>query len=153
MNHRIKEEDRKKIADGVFCVLADSYVLYLKTQNYHWNVTGVHFGPLHSMFQEHYENLAEAVDTLAERIRALGHKVNANFSEFTKHSALNEETGFPSDKEMLKNLLLDHEAVIATMQRVMVEAQEMGDEVTTDMLIERSNFHEKTAWMIRSHLE
>ena len=88
MNHRIKEEDRKKIADGVFCVLADSYVLYLKTQNYHWNVTGVHFGPLHSMFQEHYEDLAEAVDTLAERIRALGHKVNANFSEFTKHSAL-----------------------------------------------------------------
>lgn len=153
MNTLIREEERKKMADGLFGVLSDTYVLYLKTQNYHWNVTGPNFSALHAFFEEQYTDLAGATDELAERIRALGHKVKANFSEFKKNTAIAEEDDFPTSTQMLENLLNDHVAMIKTIHGLMRKAQDVGDEVTNDMLIGRLEVHEKASWMIRSHLE
>lgn len=151
-----KDSSAKKdsdIIDGLSCLLADTYLLYLKTQNFHWNVTGSHFISLHHLFETQYEELAEAADLLAERIRALQAPAPASFAEYLKLTSLEEaETGL-SAEAMLAALLNDHEAMSAAANRLIKTAEEDGDEVTVDMLIERKTEHDKTAWMLRSTLE
>lgn len=149
----INEAHRAKTADGLSRLLADSYTLYLKTHNYHWNVTGPMFQTLHTMFEEHYTELATAVDDIAERIRALGEKAPGSYSEFSKLSSVTEETGTPSAQDMIKNLVTAHESVIKTARDVFPTAEEAGDEVSADLLTQRMQIHEKTAWMLRSLLE
>ena len=139
-----------KIADGLAKLLADTYTLYLKTQNFHWNVTGPHFHSLHKMFEEEYVELAAAVDEIAERIRALGVRAPASFAEFLQLTSVTEETATPSANDMVKKLLNDHEIVIKHIEKLMPEAQKAGDEATLDLLITRTEIHQKTAWMLRS---
>lgn len=141
------------IVDGLSCMLADTYLLYLKTQNFHWNVTGPDFYALHKMFEEQYEQLAEAADTLAERIRAIGAKAPGSFSEFLKMTSLEEAGDDLSAAGMIEALLKDHEALAAAANRMIEAAQEDGDEVSADMMIERKTEHDKIAWMLRSTLE
>lgn len=141
------------IIDGLSCLLADTYLLYLKTQNFHWNVTGPHFISLHHLFETQYEQLADAVDLLAERIRALQAPAPASFSEFLKLTSLEEADTGLSAEDMLSALLNDHETMAAACNRMIQAAEEEGDEVTVDMLIERKTEHDKTAWMLRSTLE
>lgn len=149
----VAEEGRKTVADALSGVLADTYTLYLKTQNYHWNVTGPHFKHYHEMFGEQYEELAEANDEIAERIRALGYHAPGSFKAFL---ALNEidEAGdnVPDAGEMIRQLMSDHEALSRRARKVLEAAQDVGDEVTGDMMIERMTAHDKTAWMLRASL-
>jgi len=142
----------KKIAKGLSLFLADSYILYLKTQNYHWNIESHGFYFLHKMFQEQYEDLAEAIDMIAERIRGLKEKSPGTMKEFVKLSSLKEASGKETDKGMIKQLTKDHEQIIALLRNLIIEAQKENDEGTADMYIERLRVHEKTAWMLRSHL-
>lgn len=152
-NIKIKKNDRKKIVDGLSKVLAESYTLSLKTQNFHWNVTGRMFQPLHSVFEEQYDALAEAVDELAERIRALGMKSPGSFSEFQKLSSIKEASGNPKAIAMIKELMVGHETISETANKVVSIAQDGGDEGTADLMIARIQEHDKTAWMLRSFLE
>ena len=133
-------------------LLADSYLLMLKTHNYHWNVTGPHFGALHTMFQGQYEELFAAVDELAERLRALGEKAPGSFADFTKLSKLKEETGNPAANDMIQNLADDHETLAADADAVFKAATEVGDDATADVAIERMQLHQKTVWMLKAHL-
>lgn len=134
--------------------LASTYALYLKSQNFHWNVTGPEFFALHLLFEKHYNELAEAVDELAERLRSLGCYVNATFSAFSKASCLKEpKTGRLSAKQMLKELVEGHEALSQMGRPLISRFQEIHDDVSSDLLIKRLTFHEKAAWMLRSHLE
>ena len=144
--------DRDQIATGLAEVLADSYTLYLKTQSFHWNVTGPMFQTLHTLFEQQYTELATAVDQLAERIRALGIYAPGSFSQFQAMSSIQEETGVPLANHMLEQLLEGHEAVIRTARKVLPVAQEAHDEATVDLLVNRMSVHEKTAWMLRSML-
>ena len=144
--------DRDQIATGLAEVLADSYTLYLKTQSFHWNVTGPMFQTLHTLFEQQYTELATAVDQLAERIRALGIYAPGSFSRFQAMSSIQEETGVPLANRMLEQLLEGHEAVIRTARKVLPVAQEAHDEATVDLLVNRMSVHEKTAWMLRSML-
>jgi starvation-inducible DNA-binding protein len=148
-----KNNHAQKIADELMHFLADTYALYLKTQNFHWNVTGANFHSLHKMFEEQYNELAAAVDIIAERIRALKCSVPATFSQFMKLTSLKEVTGMPSAKEMLKHLMKDHETLVQHAYIVMTKAQKAHDEATIDLLIERIREHEKTTWMLRSSIE
>lgn len=148
----ITEEHRKQIAEGLSRLLADSYYLYLKTQNYHWNVTGQLFQSLHEMFQQHYENIAEANDVIAERIRTLGYYSPGTFREFSKLTSIEEDTDVPEAMEMVRNLVHAHEAVIKTARSILPVCDDADDEATIDLLTERLDFHSKTAWMLRSHL-
>jgi starvation-inducible DNA-binding protein len=148
-----KNGSAQKIADELMHFLADTYALYLKTQNFHWNVAGPNFYSLHSMFEEQYTALAAAVDMIAERIRALKCSVPASFSQFMKLTSLKEENGIPTTKDMLKHLMKDHETIVQHAYIVMTKAQKAHDEATTDMLIERIRDHEKTIWMLRSSIE
>ncbi len=141
------------LTDGLSRLLANTYTLYLKAQNFHWNVTGPHFHSLHRMFEEIYTSLAEAVDLIAERIRSLGQKAPASFSEFSKLASIHEEIGHPSATDMVKRLLEDHEKMIALIATLFPIAQDTKDEATLDLLINRTEEHEKTAWMLRSTLE
>lgn len=141
------------VVDGLSHLLADTYLLYLKTQNYHWNVTGPHFHALHKMFEEQYEQLSEATDELAERIRALGAKSPGSFGEFLKLASLDEADSSANAESMIAHLLADHEAIAATIEKLFDVMQADGDEVSMDMLIERKTEHDKTAWMLRSTLE
>jgi len=138
------------MTEGLAKLLADTYTLYLKTQNFHWNVTGPHFHSLHGMFEEEYTELANAVDEIAERIRALGAVAPASFVEFLKLTSIKEETGTPAAIDMVKKLLADHETIIAHLQSLMPVAQSLNDEATLDLLITRTEVHQKTAWMLRS---
>ncbi len=140
------------IADKLGNFLADSYLLYLKTQSFHWNVTGPHFHSLHKMFEEEYVDLAAAVDLIAERIRALGFYAPGSFTHYLKLSMLKEQPTIPADMEMIKELLNDHETLQKHALTIFGLAQESDDEVTMDLMIERMNVHEKTAWMLRSSL-
>lgn len=149
----INKEQREKTAEGLSRLLADSYTLYLKTHNYHWNVTGPMFQTLHTMFEVHYTELAVAVDDIAERIRALGSKAPGSYSEFAKLSTVKEETGTPAAQDMIKNLVTAHECVIKTAREVFAIAEKSDDEVSCDLLTQRMQIHEKTAWMLRSLLE
>lgn len=152
----IDEQDRKNIADGLSKLLADSYMLYLKTHNYHWNVTGELFHPLHEQFEHMYTELAEAIDEIAERIRALGYKAPGSFSEFQKLASVEEETEKPKALTMVDRLARDNEKVIRTCRKALKPCDiEDGDsdEATIDLITQRLHVHSKAAWMLRSHLE
>ena len=148
----IPQDDRKAIAAGLSRVLADSYTLYLKTHNFHWNVTGPMFNSLHLMFEGQYTELATAVDEIAERIRALGEAAPGTYSAFAKLSQIEEEEGVPPAQEMIEQLVRGHETVAKTARSVFPLADKGGDEPTADLLTQRLQIHEKTAWMLRSLL-
>lgn len=149
----IPEKNRVKIAKGLSKLLADSYTLYLKTHFYHWNVVGPMFNTLHLMFETQYNELALAVDLIAERIRALGEKAPGSYVAFSKLTAVKEEIDPPSATEMIKNLVLAHETVIKTARSIFELVEESKDEASADLLTQRIQTHEKTAWMLRSLLE
>ena len=149
----ISDEHRAEIADGLSRMLADSYTLYLKTHNYHWNVTGPLFNTLHLMFETQYTELATAVDEIAERIRALGHQAPGSYAAFSRLTSIAEEEGVPSAEQMIADLVAGQEAVARTARSVFPVVEAAGDEPTADLLTQRMNLHEKTAWMLRSMLE
>ena len=148
----ISGSDRKKLADGLSRLLADTYTLYLKTHNFHWNVTGPMFQTLHLMFETHYNELALAVDLIAERIRALGHVAPGSYKAYSKLSTIREEDGVPAATEMIRSLVKGHEAVAKTARAVFAVAATANDQPTADLLTQRLQIHEKTAWMLRSLL-
>ena len=152
MDVGIKDDKRRAIANGLCVLLADSYTLYLKTHNFHWNVTGPHFQQLHLMFETQYNELALAVDAIAERIRALDEFAPGSYREFSKLSTIKESTGVPKWEKMVKELVGDHEAIAKSCRAQLGTAQKAGDESTAGILAERMNIHEKTAWMLRSLL-
>ncbi|MCB9091060.1 MAG: DNA starvation/stationary phase protection protein [Halobacteriovoraceae bacterium] len=149
----IEEGKRVEIAKGLSTLLADSYTLYLKTHNYHWNVTGMMFQTLHTMFETQYTELAMAVDVIAERIRSLGERAPGSYKEFSSLTKITEEEGTPPAKDMIKNLVKAHEVVIQTARGLYPIAENANDESTLDLLTQRLQIHEKTAWMLRSLLE
>ena len=149
----INEKNRQQIADGLSRLLADSYTLYLTTHNFHWNVTGPMFNTLHLMFEEQYTELATAVDEIAERIRSLGFPAPGTYREFQKLTSLDEPEGPLSAEQMIRHLVLGQEAVVRTARSVMPVVDEADDEPTADLLTQRMQVHEKTAWMLRSLLE
>ena len=148
----ISEADRQTIAEGLSRLLADSYTLYLKTHNYHWNVVGPMFNTLHQMFEEQYSELALAVDEIAERIRAHGEPAPGSYRAFTELSSIGEDADAPDASEMIRRLVEGHEAVARTARSVFPSVEEAGDEPTADLLTQRMQVHEKTAWMLRSML-
>lgn len=139
-----------KLIDGLAHLLADTYVLYLKTQNFHWNVTGENFHSYHKMFEQQYQELAEAVDVIAERMRSLNAWAPASFKEFLALTSLQESSKNVDCHAMLNILLKDHEYMSVNLIKLFKLAQDVGDEVTLDMFIERKTHHDKTAWMLRS---
>jgi starvation-inducible DNA-binding protein len=149
----IKEEDRAEIAQGLSRLLADTYTLYLKTHNFHWNVTGPMFQTLHLMFETQYNELALAVDLIAERIRALGFPAPATYAEFARLSSIKETPGVPKADEMITLLVEGQESVVSTARSIFPSADRVHDEPTADLLTQRMQVHEKTAWMLRSLLE
>ncbi|MES2526127.1 MAG: Dps family protein [Bdellovibrionota bacterium] len=149
----ISEKDRKSIAQGLNRLLADSYTLYLMTHNFHWNVKGPMFNTLHLMFEGQYTELALAVDTIAERIRALGYPAPGTYSEFVALSSIKEVKGQPKAEEMIKHLVSGQESVIKTARSLFAVVESASDEPTADLLTQRMQLHEKTAWMLRSLLE
>ena len=153
INTGIPTDDRKKIAEGLSHVLADSYTLYLKTHNFHWNVTGPMFQTLHTMFEQQYNELAMAVDELAERIRALGEFAPGSYRDYSRLSSIEEADGVPEATEMVRQLVAGHEAVAASARAVFPSAEHGSDEVTADLMTQRMQVHEKTAWMLRSLLD
>lgn len=153
MDIGIDTEHRRQVADGLSKVLADSYTLYLKTHNFHWNVTGPQFQTLHLMFEQHYNELALAVDGVAERIRALGFPAPGTYRQFAALSSIREEEGIPKAPDMVRLLVEGHEAVARTARSVFSTAEEANDQPTCDLLTQRMQVHEKTAWMLRSLLE
>lgn len=153
INIGISENERQEIAKGLSKLLADTYTLYLKTHNYHWNVKGPMFQTLHVMFEGQYTELAQAVDVIAERIRALGERAPGSYKEFAELSSVKEEDGTPSAREMIANLVTAQETVIRTAREAFPAAEKGADEATADLLTQRMQLHEKTAWMLRSLLE
>ncbi len=149
----IEQEKRAEIAKGLSRVLADSYTLYLKTHNFHWNVTGPMFQTLHLMFETQYTELALAVDLVAERIRALGFPAPGTYREFAELSAIDEEVGVPAAQDMIHKLVAAHETVARTSREVFKISEAVSDQPTCDLLTQRMQVHEKTAWMLRSLLE
>ncbi len=150
----IGAEDRAAIADALAQLLADSYTLYLKTHNYHWNVTGPNFGALHTLFETQYTDLATAVDGIAERIRALGHFAPGSYSEFGARTAVPEAAaGHPGAMEMVAALATDHQTVAKAAGAAIKVAEAAGDEPTAGLATTRQEVHEKAAWMLRSFLE
>jgi starvation-inducible DNA-binding protein len=149
----ISETDRAAIAAGLSRLLADSYTLYLQTHNFHWNVTGPMFQTLHVMFETHYTELALAVDSIAERIRSLGMHAPGTYSEFQRLSSIEEVAGVPKAKEMIQLLVLGHESVVRTARSIFPVVEAAADEASADLLTQRIQLHEKTAWMLRSLLE
>ena len=152
INIGIEEQDRREIAEGLSKLLADTYTLYLKTHNFHWNVTGPMFQTLHLMFEQQYNELALAVDLIAERIRALGFPAPGTYGEFSKLSSISEEEGTPGAEEMIRKLVEGQEAVVRTARSVFPVVDRANDEPTADLLTQRMQVHEKTAWMLRSLL-
>ncbi|MEM7727487.1 MAG: Dps family protein [Cyanobacteria bacterium P01_A01_bin.45] len=153
VNIGIDEDSRAKIADGLSRLLADTYTLYLKTHNFHWNVTGAMFQTLHLMFETQYNELALAVDMIAERIRALGYPAPGTYSEYAKLSSIPETSGVPKAKDMIRLLVEGQEAVARTARSIFPIVEQVNDEPTADLLTQRMQVHEKTAWMLRSLLE
>jgi len=148
----IEEADRVEITEGLSRLLADSYTLYLKTHNYHWNVTGPMFQTLHLMFETQYNELALAVELIAERIRALGAPAPATYREFLALSSVPEDDDTPDATEMIKRLVIGQETVARTARSVFPIVEKAHDEPTADLLTQRLQIHEKTAWMLRSLL-
>ena len=149
----IKEQDRQAIAEGLSRLLADTYTLYLQTHNFHWNVTGPMFQTLHLMFETQYSELSLAVDLIAERIRALGYPAPGTYSEYSKLSSIKETAGVPKAQEMIRLLVSGQEAVVRTARSIFPTVEGANDEPTADLLTQRMQVHEKTAWMLRSLLE
>jgi len=152
----ISAGDRKKIAEGLARVLADSFTLYLKTHNFHWNVTGPMFNTLHTMFEAQYNEEWMALDDIAERTRALGFNAPASYAEFTRLTSIPDEPGLteaPDWREMVRQLTVGNEAVSRTARKVLKTADEAGDDPTVDLLTQRLQIHEKYAWMLRSLLQ
>ncbi len=149
----IDEATRKDIADGLSRLLADTYTLYLKTHNFHWNVTGPMFQTLHLMFEGQYTELSAAVDLIAERIRSLGFPAPGTYSEFAQLSSIKETTGVPDAQEMIRLLVEGQEAVVRTARSIFPTVDAASDEPTADLLTQRMQVHEKTAWMLRSLLQ
>jgi starvation-inducible DNA-binding protein len=149
----IPAKDRKEIADGLSRLLADTYTLYLKTHNFHWNVTGPMFNTLHLMFETQYNELALAVDLIAERIRALDVQAPGSYRDFGKLTKIKESEGWPDANEMIRQLVEGQETVVRTARSVFPDAEEANDQPTADLLTQRMQVHEKNAWMLRSLLQ
>ncbi len=146
-------ESKQAVVEALSALLASSYTLYLKTHNYHWNVTGPMFTTLHTLFETEYTELATAVDEIAERIRALGAYAPGSYSAFAKLSAVTEETGRPEAKEMIRILGADQDTLSSLARRVVEVAENANDQASADLGTRRLDVHEKNAWMLRSHLE
>ena len=146
----INEQDRANVAEGLKRLLADSYSLYLQTHNFHWNVTGPQFRELHLMFEEHYTELAVAVDDIAERIRTLDVAAPGTYKAFADLSSIEDREGVPAANEMVEILTRSHEQVVKTCRDVLGRAQEAGDESSVALVSDRMRVHEKTAWMLRA---
>ncbi|MEB3309127.1 MAG: Dps family protein [Snowella sp.] len=151
VNFGITQQDREQIADGLSRLLADTYTLYLKTHNFHWNVKGAMFYSLHMLFETQYQELAEAVDLIAERIRSLGFPAPGTYEAFMRLSSIPETPGVPSAQEMIRLLVEAQETVVHTIQSILPIAEQ--DDATVDLLTERLQIHEKSSWMLRSLLE
>ncbi len=149
----INDEHRQGIAQGLSRLLADSYTLYLKTHNFHWNVTGPMFNTLHLMFEQQYTELAIAVDEIAERIRALGVPAPGSYNQFAKLTSIDEAVGEESAREMIRQLVIGQQTVARTAREIFPLADEASDEPSADLLTQRMQIHEKNAWMLRSMLE
>ncbi len=149
----ISEKDRKKIADGLSALLADSYTLYMMTHNFHWNVTGPQFNSLHTMFMNQYTEQWNALDLIAERIRALGFPAPGTYKEFVKLASIQEVEGVPKANDMIRHLVAAQEATARTARRLFPVVDAANDQPTADVLTQRIDVHEKTAWMLRSLLE
>ena len=149
----IKAQDRKAIAEGLSRLLADTYTLYLKTHNFHWNVTGPMFQTLHLMFETQYNELALAVALIAERIRALGYPAPGSYADYAKLSSIKDAKGVPPATKMISDLVAGQEAVVRTARSIFPLVEKASDEPTADLLTQRMQTHEKTAWMLRSLLE
>jgi starvation-inducible DNA-binding protein len=142
-----------QVVDALSRLLADTYTLYLKTHNYHWNVTGPMFNTLHTLFETEYTEYALAVDEIAERIRAVGARAPGSYSEFSELASVKEDRGSPAATQMLENLVADQEATAASARRLVEAAEAAGDQASADLAVRRIEIHEKNAWMLRSHLE
>jgi starvation-inducible DNA-binding protein len=153
MDIGINQQDRQEIAEGLSKLLADTYSLYLKTHYFHWNVTGPMFNTLHLMFETQYNELALAVDMVAERIRSLDVYAPGTYSQFAKFTSIKESEGVPKANDMIAELVSGHEVVCRTARSVFPAAEKASDEATADLLTQRLQLHEKTAWMLRSLLE
>lgn len=153
VNIGIDDENRKQIAEGLSRLLADTYTLYLKTHNFHWNVTGPMFQTLHLMFETQYTELALAVDLIAERIRALGYPAPGTYSDYAKLSSIAETPGVPKATDMIRLLVEGQESVVRTARSIFPVVDQVNDEPTADLLTQRMQVHEKNAWMLRSLLE
>lgn len=153
MDIGITKKDREKIAEGLSRLLADSFTLYLKTHNFHWNVTGPMFNTLHVMFMDQYTELWNALDLIAERIRALGVAAPGTYREFSKLTVIKESESKLSAEEMIQQLVAGQEAVTKTARSIFPLVDKAGDEPTADLLTQRMQIHEKNAWMLRSLLE
>ena len=152
MDIGINEKDRKQIAEGLGRLLADTYTLYVKTHNFHWNVKGPMFQTLHLMFEQQYNELALAVDLIAERIRALGEPAPGSYAAFARLTAIPEEEGVPAAEAMIQQLLEGQETVVRTARSLFPLVDKVNDEPTADLLTQRMQVHEKTGWMLRSLL-
>lgn len=146
----ISDKNREKSAKALSKLLADTYILYLKTHGFHWNVEGPHFQSLHLQFMDQYTEMWTAVDELAERIRALGHYAPGSYSEFVKLASVKEETGRLDWQDMVRTLAKGHELVAKSAREVLRIAEDIGDDATTDVVTPRITLHEKTAWMLRA---
>jgi starvation-inducible DNA-binding protein len=140
------------VATAAAHLLADSYTLFLKTHNYHWNVTGPMFTTLHTLFEQHYQELFLAVDEIAERIRALGEVAPGSYSAFAELASVKEATGTPSAEDMIRDLAADQDIVVGAARALFEKAEAAGDQVSADLAVRRMDVHEKNAWMLRSHL-
>ena len=149
----ISDEDRKSVAEGLSAFLADSYTLYLMTHNFHWNVKGPLFNTLHMMFMDQYTEQWTALDQIAERIRALGYPAPGTYQEFVKLASIKEVEGVPAALDMVHHLVEAQQAAARTARKVFEVADEADDQPTADLLTQRLDVHEKTAWMLRSLLE
>ncbi len=147
------DQSTSPVVEQLSGLLANSYVLYVKTHNYHWNVIGPMFSTLHMLFETQYTELALAVDEIAERIRALGAYAPGSLAAFTELATVREETGHPDAVQMIRNLVSDQEAVVAVAQNVIKAAEVAGDQASADLATRRMDIHQKNAWMLRSHLE
>ncbi len=150
VNTGIEKGDRQQLAKGLAKALAETYVLYVKTQGFHWNVVGPLFYGLHKMTEEQYEDMAAAIDKLAERMRAIGYPAPASLSEFVKLSELKDAAKIPDAETAIAALVADHETIARTFRETVKEADEVDDVVTADMLTARMQSHENMAWMLRS---
>lgn len=141
------------VVTSLSALLADSYALMLKTQNYHWNVTGPHFSSFHTMFEAQYNALFLTVDEVAERLRALGEKAPGSFSAFAKLSNIKEETGHPAALDMVRTLASDHEKLVQDAEALLKASNEVGDDASADLAVDRIQWHQKTIWMLQAHLD